>query len=129
MTAITLADSVTELDISLRDNQSFFLDLVVQQADSEGTLAPIDTTGYSASMFIRDTAQSTATLMEITSAKGWITFGGTDGGVNILVPYADIVSGVVFSTGVYDLLVTDTSGRVFAVIQGTITVVKGVTKL
>jgi hypothetical protein len=86
------------------------------------TPSPVNITGYTATLQIRPYALSTTVLFDASSD---ITLGGAAGTIALLIP-ATSTATFTWWTGVYDLLLTDTSGNVTALLEGTVTVTPGV---
>ena len=88
--------------------------------------APINLSGYSARMQIRETFDSTATLVSLASGSG-ITLGGTLG--TIAVTIADTVTKDLPVRGcVYDLELVSSGGVVTRLLQGSVTISPEVTR-
>lgn len=71
-----------------------------QWVDENGT--PIDLTGYSARMQVRDTVDSPAFHIELTDANGRIALGGTAGTIQLTIAATDTAA-LTFEDAVYDL--------------------------
>jgi hypothetical protein len=63
---------------------------------------PVDLSGYTARMQIRQSVASTDTLLELTTEDGGITLGGTDGTITLAIDAADTAA-VTWTSGVWDL--------------------------
>ncbi len=85
---------------------------------------PVDLTGYTAMMQIRAYVNPTAPLYY--DATPVLTLGTTDGSITLDIPAADTET-FTWWNGFYDLLLTDSSGNVTRLLQGTVTVQPGVT--
>lgn len=68
--------------------------------DSAGD--PIDISGYTARMHIREEKDSSNTLIELTDANGGIALGGAAGTIEMLI-LADVTETITWADGVYDL--------------------------
>jgi len=90
--------------------------------DSAGTL--IDTAGYTAKMHIRATVDASTVLLELSTANGLITVGRVNTGtaneynLKFSVPPGTTGPVVDFGKGVWDLEVTDATGRLTRLLQG-----------
>lgn len=96
---------------------------VAPQAD----LVPVDLTGCTARMHIRAKLADATTLMELTTENGGITIGGTTGEIVLFVSDEDS-SAEDWKSGVYDLEIVHPSGDVTRLIEGSISLVKEVTR-
>jgi hypothetical protein len=84
---------------------------------------PVDLTGYTASLQIRAFQLAPDILYDASSD---IVLGGTSGSIALTIP-ASATADFTWWTGVYDLILTDSSGNVTRLLQGTVTVSAGVT--
>lgn len=82
---------------------------------------PVDLTGYTATMQFR-TFYTGPLLFDASSD---ITLGGVAGTITLTIP-ATITSTFTWGTGVYDLLMTDSSGNVTPLLAGNVTVTPGI---
>jgi len=82
------------------------------------TPQPVDLTGYTATLQIRQYQSTSAPLLY--DASGDITLGGTAGTIALVIP-ATVTEAFTFYSGVYDLLMTDSSGNVTALLAGNVT--------
>lgn len=105
----------TTYDIVIEQGATFALNLVYR--NDAGT--PVDLSGYSARMQVRETFASDSTLLALTSAAG-ITLGGAAGTINIeasdettsAIPIRQIV------WAVYDLELVPPNGKALRLLQG-----------
>lgn len=83
----------------------------------DGAGALIDTSAYTADMMIR--GSDDALQIELSTANGRIVLG-IDGDVNILLTVSKGDTGALsdWGSGTYDLMVTDGSGRGYAILEG-----------
>jgi hypothetical protein len=89
---------------------------------------PIDLTGYTAQMQIRETLDSTNFIHELTSASGGgISIDTTDYTITINIP-ANVTRNFDFATAVYSLELTNSSGAVTTFVTGNLTLVKEITR-
>lgn len=75
---------------------------------SDGS-TPVDITGYTARMHIRDSIDAAATLLELTTENARITLGDTAGTIQLSIAATDTAA-LAFTSGVYDLELVDTGG-------------------
>jgi hypothetical protein len=87
------------------------------------TSGPVDLTGYTAALQIKSFALSTTILYDASSN---IVLGTTNGTITLNIP-ASVTAGFTWWNGVYDLLLTDSSGVATRLLQGSVTVKPGVT--
>lgn len=99
--------------------------------DDISTGLPIDLSGYTAKMQVRDMAGTTV-LLDFSTANGKLTLGGSDGLVRILLAPIDTT---VFTTvpewrrGVYDVYLTKTSdGTVTRLVKGLFLILPRITQ-
>lgn len=83
------------------------------------TPLPVDLTGYSATMQFKPYASPAAPVLY--DASGDIVLGGTAGTIALTIDATD-TEGFTWFQGVYDLLLTDSSGNVTRLLQGSITI-------
>lgn len=93
---------------------------------------PIDLTGMSALMHVRENYTSPTPLLILSSnildlPSGSITLGGTSGTIELYLPSA-ITENIDWIAALYDLELTDSLGDVHRVVEGKITVSKEITK-
>lgn len=88
---------------------------------------PVDLTGYTARMQIREKLDSASTLYELTTTLGNITIDNTLKSITLTIPAAT-TAGFSFTSGVYSLELVSSSGQVTPLIAGTVTLVKEVTR-
>lgn len=87
---------------------------------------PINLTGYSAAMQVRQTYKSTTPVVSVSSGSG-ITLGGALGTVAVQVS-ATTTDDIKAGRYVYDLELTSAGGEVTRLIEGTLTVTPEVTR-
>jgi hypothetical protein len=88
---------------------------------------PVNLTGYTARMQIRETVESTATLHSMTTEDGGITLGGAAGTITLLISATDTAA-FTFESGVYDLELVAGDGTVTTVIEGNVCLVSETTR-
>jgi hypothetical protein len=84
---------------------------------------PVDLTGYTAALQIRPFQLSTTILFDASSD---IVLGGVNGTISLTIP-ASSTAAFTWWNGVYDLLMTNSSGISTRLLQGSVTVTPGVT--
>lgn len=89
---------------------------------------PIDLTGYTAQMQIRETLDSSTVIHELTSAVGGgISIDTANYTVTISIP-ANTTRNFDFTTAVYSLELTNPSGVVTTLVTGNLTLVREITR-
>lgn len=88
---------------------------------------PINLTGYTARMQVRETAASNTVVLELTTSNTRITLGGTAGTVTINVNAATTTS-LTPGKYVYDLEVVSGGGEVTRLVEGNFIVKAEVTR-
>ena len=88
---------------------------------------PIDLTGCTARMQVREEVESTAVLLELTTENGRIALGGTAGTVELLVD-ADTTAAITWGGGAWDLEIVHPGGEVTRLAQGSLCVSPEVTR-
>lgn len=99
--------------------------LALTYNNANGT--PINLTNYTAAMQVRDTVNSTTTVLSLSSPSNGIVITGASGLINITVTAAQTTA-LSANTFVYDLEITSTTGVVTRLIQGSVTVNAEVTR-
>ncbi len=91
--------------------------------------APIDLTGYSARMHLREAVDSAAILVELTTENGRlaITSPATAGELTVTIPTATTTL-LDFDTAVFDLELVQPDGEVKRILEGTVTFSREVTR-
>lgn len=88
---------------------------------------PVNVTGYSAKMDVRQKASTGHTELSLSTAAGGITLGGVDGTV-LLTATATTTNALVSGVYVYDLELTSAGGEVTRLVAGSFTVDEQVTR-
>jgi hypothetical protein len=88
---------------------------------------PIDLTGYTARMQIRQTLDSTSILEELTTTNGKIVVNSTLKTITLNID-AVTTAAYTWNTGVYSLEMISNTGVVETIATGTVTLVKEVTR-
>lgn len=91
------------------------------------TPTPVDLTGCTARMHVRERIDSPTTLLELTTENGGIELGGTAGTIRIRMS-ATATAALTWRTGVYDLEIEFPGGIVRRVLAGTVVVSPEVTR-
>ncbi len=109
-----------ELNLTMYQGASW--DYTLTWTTTAGSVTtPVDLTGYSARMQVRETQSSTATILSLTSGSG-ITLGGTAGTI-LLEADATTTAGIATSQTpqnqfVYDLELVSGAGYVTRLVEG-----------
>lgn len=90
----------------------------------DGVLA--NWSGYTAAMQVRETYDSTATVVSLTNGSG-ITLGGTAGTLQVVIS-STVTAGVAEGNYVYDIELTSNGGVVSRLLQGDFIVTPEVTR-
>jgi hypothetical protein len=89
---------------------------------------PVDLTGYTARMQIRQTINDPTTEAELTTENGRIELGGVDGTITLMIP-ADVTEDFAWNDpAVYDLELISGTGKVTRVLKGNVELDEEVTK-
>lgn len=88
---------------------------------------PVDLTGYTARMQIREKLDSATVLHELSTTLGNIALNNTTKTITLTIPAAT-TAGFTFTSGVYSLELEASSGVVTQLVSGTVTLVKEVTR-
>ena len=110
-------------------------DIVIEQgADfsynvtwNDQTGAPVNLTGYSAAMMVRNSYNDASPILSLTSAGGQITLGGAAGTIAISASNT-LTAALPASNGFYDLELTSAGGTITRLMQGKVTITPQVTK-
>jgi hypothetical protein len=88
---------------------------------------PVPLTGYTAQMQIRETLESTTVIAELTTANGRIIIDPINYTISISLP-ATLTATFNFDSAVYSMELTDAQSNVFQFLNGSISLVKEVTR-
>lgn len=88
---------------------------------------PVNLTGCTARMQIREKVASPTAYITLTTANGGITLGGTAGTVEIYIP-DETTASFTWTTGVYDLEIEYANGEVRRLLSGPVSVSPEVTR-
>jgi len=119
----TIKAKAASLDIEVEAGATF--DTTLTWKDKDGV--PVDLTGYSAEMHIRDSVDSDIILDTLTTANTRLELGDALGTIRIIIPDS-VSTAYTFSGAVYDLEITSavlTKRRLF---EGSISVIPEVTR-
>ena len=100
---------------------------ILTYTDNEEPPVPIDLTGYTARMQIREKRTSPSFIHELTTENGGITLGGALGTIVLLIT-SDDTTLFTFKSAVYDLELIAGSGIVTRLLQGSVTLSTEATK-
>jgi hypothetical protein len=89
--------------------------------------APVNLSGYTARMQIRPVVQSPTVLVELTTQNGRIALGGANGEITLTLA-ASITEAIQATSGVYDLELVSAGGIVTAILEGSVTFPREVTR-
>lgn len=89
--------------------------------------APVNLTGYTARMQLRNKIEDTTAIAEYTTVNGKLVIDTANSTITILVPATDTAL-YTFSTAVYSLELVSATGVVTPFANGTITLIKEVTR-
>jgi hypothetical protein len=87
---------------------------------------PVNLTGYTARMQVRETHSSTTIVVELTTENTLITLGGSLGTINLTIP-ATTTEDILAKDYVYDLELVS-GGNVYRIIEGKFIVTPEVTR-
>jgi hypothetical protein len=126
-----------KLDVGYRSDKSvFFTDindinsLGFKDYVSGGVIeynTPVDLAGFTARMQIRATIDSTVIIQELTTSNGAIAINNTNKTITLTIP-PEVTAAYTFSSAVYSLEMISNGGQVTPFCNGTITLVKEVTR-
>jgi hypothetical protein len=88
---------------------------------------PVDVSGYSARLQVRETYNSEDYIVNLTNLNGGITLGGSAGTINLLINATD-TSNFVIGDHVYDLELISGNTTVTRLIEGRFNVTPEVTR-
>ena len=88
---------------------------------------PVDLTGCTARMHVRDAVASADVLLALTTENGRITLGGTAGTVTLQLSAAETAA-ITWQRGVYDLEIVHANATVRRLLAGTIKLSPEVTR-
>lgn len=88
---------------------------------------PVDITGYSARLQVRETYESDEYIVNLTNLNGGITLGGSAGTIELYIS-ASTTTNFISGDHVYDLELINPSFEVTRLIEGRFNVTKEVTR-
>ncbi len=88
---------------------------------------PVDLSGYTARMHIRQSLTATTTLLELTTENGRIALDNTAKTITVTIDAVDTAA-LDFTSGVYSLELVRSTDEVAEILVGTVTLVKEVTR-
>lgn len=112
-----------EHDITIEQGATFQMSLLWK--DSAGD--PVNVTGYTARMQVREKVTSTTTLLSLTSDAGDIVLGGTAGTIDVTAS-ATATAAIDEKRGVYDIELVSPGGIVTRLLKGCVTISPEVTR-
>jgi hypothetical protein len=89
--------------------------------------APVDLTGCTARMQVRQSVESPEVLLELSTENARITLGGPAGTITLAITATDTAA-ITWAGGVYDFELQFPGGRVKRLFYGTVTVSPDVTR-
>lgn len=111
-------------NITIEQGATFQFNLIWK--DSSGN--PIDLTGYTAKMQVRQRYSSEDAALTMSTEAGTIVLGGAAGTINITGPAVDTAT-ITIKQGVYDVELTSAGGIVTRLIEGCVAVSPEVTRV
>jgi hypothetical protein len=115
------------LNIELEEKTDFSIKVTFRD---DTTNLPINLTGYSAIMQLRDTFGGNIVYLELTSPNGGITLGGQSGLIEITFEPADTTQIEYlwnWTRAAYDLILIDPDGKRKKILKGFVTVGRSAT--
>jgi hypothetical protein len=115
-------DEAGQYDIVVEQGSGFSLALSYEAPEG----SPIDFTGSTARMYVREKFSSSATLVELTTANGRITLG-SNGSIGLSLTAA-VTAALHFDRAVYDLEIVPPTGEPYKIIRGNVFLKREVTR-
>lgn len=112
-----------DLDMTLFQGKTVSFEYVWADEDS----IPIDVTGWTSRMQLRSSYESVSPVVEFTVANSRVTVGTTDGKFTFVLSASDSAA-LPTGSGVYDVEVTDSAGKVMQAFSGKYTIQREVTR-
>jgi hypothetical protein len=103
-----------EYDITIEQGSGFSLPLTYEAPEG----SPVDFTGSSARLHVREKYSSSDTLIELTTENGGIELGN-DGSIQLSMLATDTAE-LSFSRGVYDLEIVPPTGEPYKIVKGNV---------
>lgn len=117
----TAANTITVNDINSLSFKEYVSGGVIEYN------TPVDLTGYTARMQIRSKIDDATVIQELTTSNGAIIINNTNKTITLNI-IAEVTAAYIFSTAVYSLEMVSSGGQVTPFCNGTITLVKEVTR-
>jgi hypothetical protein len=111
-----------EYDITIEQGSGFSLSLVYEAPEN----SPVDFTGSTARLHVREKYNSSDTLIELTTENGGIELGN-DGSIQLGMSATDTAA-LSFSRGVYDLEIVPPVGEPYKIVTGNVFLKREVTR-
>lgn len=99
---------------------------VITWKDSAGN--PINLSGYSAKMQVRERLRDSDVVLECSTANGRITLGGSAGTITVVAQDEVTTTLPEMPKGVYDLELTSSGGEVTRLLRGSVEIIGEVTR-
>lgn len=112
--------------LNLTINQGETFTHILKWSDENNT--PVNLTGYTAKLQIREKPEAVNPLIELSTENGGIIFSLVEVGTFTLTISSTATTAITWNTGVYDLLMIAPDLTVTRLIEGRVTVSKGVTR-
>lgn len=93
----------------------------------DSTGSPVNLTGYTAKMQVRQSVSSSDVLLEMSTVNGRISITPLTGTITLIFS-ATLTAAITWSRGKYDLELTSNDGTVTRLIEGQISVSKEITR-
>jgi hypothetical protein len=115
-------------------------DLVIQEAvgydkrwvwsteDAAGVVTPVNLTGWTAKIQLRERYESTTSKLDLTTANGKIVLGGAAGTIDVTISKADADALGPTWRGVWDIVLTPAGGMACRLLKGDAYVARGATR-
>lgn len=110
-------------NIVIEQGATFQLPLTLRGSNKR----PINLTGHTAKLQIRESHASLDVLMELSTTNGKITITPASGRIDIVITDEE-TSAITWKTAVYDLVLYAPDGTARRLIEGKVTVSEGVTR-
>jgi len=112
-----------KLNLTIQQGATFRKRLVWRGSNK----SPVNLTGYEAKLQARATATDPAVLFELSTRNGTIKLGGSNGAIELLFS-DEATAQLQFDRGVYDLFLYAPNGDALRLLEGSVRLVRGVTK-
>lgn len=116
-----------KVNLDVDQGATFSKRLTWKTGASVGAAAPVNLTGYTARMQIRQSVDASAVMLELTTANGGITLGGAAGTIDLLATAAQTAA-LRAGRAHYDLELVSAGGVVKRLTYGTVTISPEVTR-